>query len=41
MREQNKLLMIWTVVEESVPDHAPELVDVRDELKINVVLGNC
>ena len=25
--------MIWTVVEELLPEYAPELADIRDELK--------
>ena len=30
--------MAWAVVEELLPDHAPELADIRDELKSKFVL---
>ena len=31
-KEQNKIKMNWTIVEESLPDKADNLSDVRDEL---------
>ena len=40
VKEQNKLLMTWAVVEESLPDHTLELADIRDELKSKYSLKN-